>query len=276
MEPNLHPRQSNTNTAHRLTVLMYHRIGTAHNRWEQKYCVSAENFAAQMHQLASLGMHAITLDSFFAWLDGSAELPEGAFLLTFDDGFQGIYEHAAPVLKSLGWPATIFLVSALLGGHDDWCKQENPSGEVYPLMGLTEIKALQQQGFSFHSHTRHHARLPSLSDQALIDELAGSRQELSAALGTEVDYLAYPYGGYDERVIEAARAAGYRAAFSVQPGFNRRDIDRYRLRRLDVFGTDTPTMLARKIQHGVNDAGLNYRVRYYLERLCSRIPGFAK
>ena len=49
------------------------------------------------------------------------DLPDGSFLLTFDDGFLGVYEYAVPVLRDLGWPATVFLVSQRIGGRDDWC-----------------------------------------------------------------------------------------------------------------------------------------------------------
>ena len=45
-----------TSSAQRIPVLMYHRIGSAHNDWERKYCVSPETFAAHMDTLVT--MHA--------------------------------------------------------------------------------------------------------------------------------------------------------------------------------------------------------------------------
>ncbi|HMY77763.1 MAG TPA: polysaccharide deacetylase family protein, partial [Thauera aminoaromatica] len=102
-------------------------------------------------------------------------------------------------------------------------------------------------------------------------QLAGARDDLEALLGEPVDYLAYPYGRYDERVLRQARHAGYRAAFSVQPGFNRPEVDRFRLRRLDVFGTDTPAMLRRKITLGSNDGRLTAALRYNAGRVLARL-----
>jgi len=262
--------------ATRVTVLMYHRIGKAHNAWEHKYCVSPERFAAQMRSLANQGMEAVSIDDFVAWIGRNKELPHNSFLITFDDGFLGVYEYALPVLKDLTWPATVFLVSGFISGRDEWCKAENPSGQLYPLLGLRQIETMAKSGFSFHSHTRHHRRLPTLTDAELTDQLAGSRQELADALGTPIDYLAYPYGLYDARVVEATRAAGYLAAFSVQPGFNRFDVDPYRIRRLDIFGTDTPSMLLRKVKLGDNDGSLRHAAGYYLGRLSSRIQGLTR
>lgn len=267
--------QINSRVSHatllRAVVLMYHRIGKAHNTWERKYCVSPGCFAAHMRQLANQGMKAVDINDFVAWTAGEMDLPDGSFLLTFDDGFYGVYEHAMPVLYELNWPATVFLVSSLLGQRDIWCEKENPSGRTYPLLGHSQIYAMRKHGFSFQSHSRTHADLTKISDKALRDELTGARVELEDVLGSAVPYLAYPYGRYNERVVEMARQAGYRSAFSVQPGFNRRGINPYGIRRLDVFGTDTPAQLMRKIKLGTNDGSLAHSIQYYLERLRDRL-----
>jgi peptidoglycan/xylan/chitin deacetylase (PgdA/CDA1 family) len=251
----------------RIPVLMYHRVGEAHNAWERKYCVSAHRFAEHMRMLKHSDWQAVSIKHFFAWLDGEAELPRKSFVLTFDDGFLGVYEHAAPVLAALNWPATVFLVSKLIGKQDTWCESHNPSGATYPLMDASHIEQLRSQGLSFQSHTRCHTDLPTLADEALRDQLAGSREDLQSLLGCAVDYLAYPYGRYDERVLRETQLAGYLGAFSVQPGFNRRDADRFRIRRLDVFGTDSAAALRRKIMLGCNDGSLMQFVRYGANRI---------
>lgn len=257
----------------RVLVLMYHRVGEARNAWEARYCISPQRFAAHMQTLADNGFRAVPERALVDWLDGGPALPDGAFVLTFDDGFRGVREHALPVLEAMAWPFTVFLVSELLGGHDDWTRASNPDGTTYPLLSVDEVLDMQQRGCSFHSHTRSHASLPKLDDAALADELAGSRQAIAGLLGHGVDFLAYPFGHLDERVEAAARAAGYRAAFSVQPGFNRRDVNRYRIRRLDVAGTDTPAMLLRKMRLGSNDGRLHASVGYYWRRLVERLIG---
>lgn len=259
------------NSNSRIPVLMYHRIGTAANDWERKYCVAPDRFAAQMRTLKDRGMRPCGIDDFVAWLCGRKILGDKTFLLTFDDGFYGVYEHAMPVLSEFDWPATVFMVSALIGKRDLWSEKENPSGHTYPLLDREHIEEMRKHGFSFHSHSRTHADLTKMTDPALKDELCGARMELENLLGTAVPYLAYPYGRYDERVLAVAREAGYSAAFSVQPGFNRPGIDPYRIRRLDVFGTDTPARLSRKIALGSNDGSWLQSVKYYATQLGARV-----
>jgi peptidoglycan/xylan/chitin deacetylase (PgdA/CDA1 family) len=257
--------------AQRIPVLMYHRVGSADNEWERRYCIAPEQFSRHMRHVASKGMRACSLADFFSWLRQEKSLPEGSFLLTFDDGFLGVYEHAAPVLQKLGWSATVFLVSRLIGKRDEWCKAENPSGATYPLLAREHISAMRDMGFTFQSHTRRHPDLTTLSEQTLMAELAGSRHDLEDMLGEEVRYLAYPYGRLNEHVLRATHAAGYDAAFSTQPGFNRRGVDHYRIRRLDIFGTDTATMLARKIHFGSNDGSWQQTIRYYNSRVVEKL-----
>lgn len=256
--------------ANRVTVLMYHRIGNARNDWELKYCVGPARFASHMVALQRHGMRPCSIEDFVAWLEGTCTLRDGSFVLTFDDGYLGVYEHAFPLLSQMGWPAAVFLVSGLIGKKDEWDGREN-SGTTYPLLGRSEIAVMARGGISFHSHSRSHPDLRSLSGRSLWDELAGARQDLEDLLGRPAPYLAYPYGRYDESVVEAVKASGYAAAFSVQPGFNRSNVDRYRIRRLDVYGTDTATALLRKISLGSNDGSWRHLIRYYADRVAARV-----
>lgn len=253
----------------RVPVLMYHRVGEVQNDQERKYCISAERFAGHMRSLNRAGWRAVSIDNFFAWLDPHTELPERSFLLTFDDGFLDVYEHAHPVLKALGWPATMFLVSGLIGQTDSWPKTGNPVAHSYPLLDKHQINIMQREGWSFHGHSRNHCDLTALSETELDEQISGCRKDL-LALGLNPRFFAYPYGRFGEREASAVRSAGYEAAFSVQPGFNRQNVDRMRIRRLDVFGTDTPAMLLRKITLGGNDGSLTEYARSLTRRFTAR------
>lgn len=257
-------------SAVRIPVLMYHRIGPSHNARERRFCVTPKQFAQHMQLLADKGYQACSCDEFIGWLRGDITLPDKSFHITFDDGYMGVYEHALPVLHELGWPATMFLVSGLIGGSDIWCQKENHSSAGHPLVGLSEIEAMQKNGFCFYSHSRSHADLTALSDQALQQELRESKADLESLLGIPAPFLAYPYGRYDEHTVKAAQAAGYEAAFATRSGFNRIGQDPFRIRRIDVFGTDTPRQLLRKITLGANDGSLTYSVRYYIRRILAR------
>lgn len=254
-------------------VLMYHRVGEVRHPAEARYCVTPRRFADQMHALARSGYRAVPVDAFVAWLEGGPALRERDFVLTFDDGFLGVLDHAAPTLEQLGWPFTVFLVTDLLGTVDAWQRNDGTAGGQYPLLGPEDLQGMAGRGACFHSHTCRHLSLPTLGDAELRAELILSHEALERLLGRGERYIAYPYGHVDDRVVAASRRAGYKAGFSVQPGFNRQDVDRFRIRRLDVAGTDTPDMLLRKMRLGSNDGSRMAGARYVAHRIADRLGG---
>jgi peptidoglycan/xylan/chitin deacetylase (PgdA/CDA1 family) len=253
-------------TAQRIPVLMYHRVGEPdHPR--DIYCIRPALFSAQMQALARAGYQAVCIEDFDAWRRGEKSLPENSFVLTFDDGFTGVLDYAAPALKKLGWPATVFLVAGKLGGQSDWEITTKEPMLPHPLMNAEQLRSLSAQGFSLHSHSLLHHDLTKQETSALEQDLRDSRALIADICGKVPRYLAYPYGRHNEAVRNAAQRAGFTSAFSVESGFNRPGESAYQIRRLDVFGTDTPAMLLRKIRLGTNKGSLTHLMRYYLHRI---------
>lgn len=252
--------------AERIPVLMYHRVAEPdHPR--DIYCIRPEHFSAQMQALARASWRAVSIEDFDAWRRGEKSLPENSFVLTFDDGFTGVYDFAAPALKKLEWSATVFLVAGKLGGQSDWEVTTGESMPPHPLMDAQQLRSLSAQGFSLHSHSLLHHDLTTLETSALEQDLRDSRALIADITGQAPAYLAYPYGRHNEAVRNAAQRVGFTTAFSVESGFNRPGESAYQIRRLDVFGTDTPSMLLRKIRLGTNDGSLTHLMRYYLHRI---------
>jgi peptidoglycan/xylan/chitin deacetylase (PgdA/CDA1 family) len=249
---------------------MYHRVGEAVNAWERRYCVRPWQFAAHMAALHDGGYRPCRIDEYFEWVAGSRRLPDRSFLLTFDDGFAGVYEHARPVLLELGWTATVFVVSGRIGAHDDWDTGNNPARRHHPLMDKGQLERMLADGFSLQSHSRSHSDLTSISRSQLKDELEGSRRDLEALQGAPVHFLSYPFGRFDADVKRAAGQAGFRGALSTKPGFNRLGSDAMALLRLEVAGTDTAGLLMRKMKFGCNDGSWRTTARYLVGRAAAR------
>jgi peptidoglycan/xylan/chitin deacetylase (PgdA/CDA1 family) len=92
------------------------------------------------------------------------------------------------------------------------------------VMTWDHLRSLSRAGMDVESHTRRHRVLQTLDDDALRDELAGSRQELEAQLGRPVRALAYPVGRRIARLARIRKAvaeAGYRVGVSNASGATR-------------------------------------------------------
>ncbi len=60
----------------------------------------------------------IALDELESRLDGGKTLGEPVAAITFDDGYQDVYDHAFPLLQRKGLPAAVFVVTDLIGTSD--------------------------------------------------------------------------------------------------------------------------------------------------------------
>jgi peptidoglycan/xylan/chitin deacetylase (PgdA/CDA1 family) len=69
---------------------------------------------------------------------------------------------------------------------------------------------------------------------ALEEEVVASRGELYRATGVWPEFFAYPFGHWSPRVRDYVRAAGYRAALTLDFGLNRPSADPWSLRRVNV------------------------------------------
>lgn len=74
--------------------------------------------------------------------DGSAHRPMAA--ITFDDGFQSIYQNAYPILQELGVPATVFPTTGLVGtdGTVWFCR-------INRALALTRKRTVHWDGLTF-------------------------------------------------------------------------------------------------------------------------------
>lgn len=211
-------------------VLMYHGVDrVAAARDPHAMFVTPEAFRAQVEDLLESGFVPISEQDYLAALQG-APTPRKAVLLTFDDGYVGVGEHAAPVLASFGVPSVLYVPAGLLGGWSDWLEPRHR----HPLMTGDELRAVRQQGVAIGCHGLDHSDLTTLSDRELRRHTVETRQVLEAVVGEEIRSFAFPYGTHDARARAAVRDAGYRAAFAVHERS-----DDFSIRRVDVNGLDT-------------------------------------
>jgi peptidoglycan/xylan/chitin deacetylase (PgdA/CDA1 family) len=117
---------------------------------------------------------------------------------------------------------------------------EPPSGldPAVPMMGWDEARQLVRLGFSVGSHSSRHAILANEPPSVQLSDLRQAKERLETGLGVDVGVLAYPNGtgaDYNAATVEAAAAAGYRAAATTIPGWNTASTSRWELKRFVMY-----------------------------------------
>jgi peptidoglycan/xylan/chitin deacetylase (PgdA/CDA1 family) len=170
-----------------------------------------------------------------AWLVEGGPLPEKPILIAFDDGHADLAQYALPVFQRYGLSAVIYVVSRMIGGVSEW--DTNRGLSARPLMSSSQILEWRDRGFEFGSHTRTHPDLTGMTDEALEEEIQGSRDDLVKLLGETVPSFAYPFGRSSDRVCQVV-ARHYSVAFGAEPGLNELSLDPYRLKRTQINDSD--------------------------------------
>jgi len=192
-------------TAPPIPILMYHVIANppANDPANGLY-VSPSLLSAQVSALAAAGYEAITLQRAYDIWSGAAARPPLPVVLSFDDGYISVYDHALPTLAARGWPGVLNLQVGRIGV---------PGG-----LTATEIAAMVRAGWEIDDHTVTHPDLTRLTGPRLTREISGAAGDIRRQFGVPVHFFCYPAGRYDPAVVAAVRAAGFLGATTTWPG----------------------------------------------------------
>ena len=211
-------------------VLTYHDIGP---QARGRLVIAARSFADQMRYLKANHYRVIALAEFFEFLQLRRQLPRRAVVLTFDDGYRSFLTHAYPVLKELGFTATLFVYTDYVGAGRN-------------ALGWEDLARLAAEGFQVEGHTKTHGdlrRQPGESEaehsRRLRGELESSQRLFQQRLGRPAKFLAYPYGAADEAVLAYTREAGFQGGLTVFREGNASFVPLFRIRRSQIYAEMT-------------------------------------
>jgi peptidoglycan/xylan/chitin deacetylase (PgdA/CDA1 family) len=213
------------------------------------------------------------------------ELPPRPVIVTFDDGYRGVLDHALPILERYGIPATVFVsASPMLDGRHFWfdalCRRQGEAAVLnaralpyHEWQALTESTATALDETESHrpltvaelerlaaspyieigAHTLTH---PTLALAPVADqqrEIAGGRAALERVLGKPVPAFAYPYGNlfgdYTSETVSLVHDARFDLAFTTGASFAKVEGDPLQIPRFMMLDTVGDVELAHRLVH---------------------------
>jgi peptidoglycan/xylan/chitin deacetylase (PgdA/CDA1 family) len=232
-------------------VLTYHDFGFERR---DPFCLDPASFEGQIRWLAEQG-RSISLPVLRGFLAGRGQLPQGAVLVTIDDGDAGVARHAWPVLERYRVPAVAFIIAGQLG----WPGR----------LTADEVRDLAGRGLEIGSHSMTHPSMARIPPAQARQEALDSKRQLEALIGRPVTAFAYPYGtlaDFDPEVADILAACGYECAFTSQHGAATPRLPMMSLPRVKVEAGDPPWIFPRLCDGALDCWELVDRALWRLQR----------
>src|SRR5690625_5011153 len=185
-----------------MTLLTYHRVGGGS---ADELDLDATTFAAQVEALSRHDV--VSLDAAAQMLDDDA-VRAGAVVVTFDDGFADMYEHAWPRLAERRLPFTLYLATAYIGGDLRW-EGSTAQSALGAALTWDQIGEMADSGLcTIGNHTHRHVVPTRLTP----DELDACNDAIEQRLGVRPRHFAYPWGRVAPPAAEAEVRTRFRTA----------------------------------------------------------------
>jgi biofilm PGA synthesis lipoprotein PgaB len=199
-----------TLSAQSAVVLQYHHVST---ETPTSTSISPERFAMHLDYLEESGFDIVPLQHLVDALRKGKPLPNKVAAITFDDGYISIHDTAWPLLKKKGWPFTVFI-------------NTEPHDQRKPLfMSWDQLREMAKGGVTIANHTVSHPyllqRQPGHDEVQwkawVSNEISAAQDRIEAEIGKAPLLLAYPFGEFDNTILEIVEQLGY-VGFGQQSG----------------------------------------------------------
>jgi peptidoglycan/xylan/chitin deacetylase (PgdA/CDA1 family) len=213
----------------RVPILMYHHIDDAPpgaDAWRYDLSVSPHDFEAQLRYLKQEGYESISLNDLALHLTRGKPLPPKPIILTFDDCYADAYTQAFPLLRRFDFTGTFFLISEPVNADDP------------DFLSWAEVEEMHAAGMRFEPHSFNHPDLRNRGFDFLVFQVLAAKEAIEARTGEPCRFFAYPFGRYDDYVIDVLRSAHYWGAVLTEQGATHTADDLFTLHRVRVHGGD--------------------------------------
>jgi peptidoglycan/xylan/chitin deacetylase (PgdA/CDA1 family) len=191
-------------------ILLYHRFGPT---VADGMTIKTTVFESHLKYLRENGYKVIPLRQLVDYYQKKGPAPAAkSVVIVEDDAHKTVYSDMFPLAKKYNVPVTVFVYPSAI------------SNAKY-AMTWDQLRDLQKSGlFEIESHTFWHPnfkkdkkKLKPAEFEKLVDtQLRKSKAKLEKEMGRKVDLLAWPFGIYDDYLLQKAAAAGYIGTFTIE------------------------------------------------------------
>jgi peptidoglycan/xylan/chitin deacetylase (PgdA/CDA1 family) len=209
-------------------ILTYHSIGDDVPEDDNGlYNLSEDKFYKQMKYLYDNNYNVCSLNN----------IKKNCICITFDDGFLNNLIKALPILEKFKFDFTVFVSPDLIINNNN-----NLYMTTNDLINLSNYDNVIIGG-----HSYHHKRLGIMSTNQAEIEIYKCKNWLEKLLKKEIIHFSFPYGSYNNELIELLKKHNFHSSSTVKFGSNTLDSNFYELKRTDIFSYDSLSDFVSKV-----------------------------
>jgi peptidoglycan/xylan/chitin deacetylase (PgdA/CDA1 family) len=221
-------------------ILIYHQVGVDFGREME---VSTEAFAEHIDWMQANG-EIVDLETAIE-RRGEPDADK-LFVLTFDDGFEDVYDNAFPLMKERDIPFTLYLTTRPIETGEP-IDPRYPGAKPLTWDQVNEMAATGLVTAGAHTHT--HLNLRSATVDQIADELDTSNELIFKRTGISPRHFTYPWGWWSEAAHRAVSSSYESATLgSGSPLSDSTDI--HCLSRVPLQRTDGARLALFKLRFG--------------------------
>ena len=220
-------------------ILIYHQVGTETGRQME---VTSAAFRAQLDWMLANGKIVSLEDALRR--RGSLEANR-LFVLTFDDGYEDVFENAYPLLEREGIPFTLYLSTQHI-------ESGVPLGPGRPPLSWEQVTKMTESGLvTLGGHTHRHTYLGRARLDLVEEELAASDELIEDRTGITPRHFAYPWGHWSP-IADTVVRRRYESAVLGAGAPVTASTDRFLVHRLPIQHGDGFFYFKRKVLRGMS------------------------
>lgn len=212
----------------KVPVLMYHGVSDDFQDDQEvgnsPFYITIDQFRSQMSYLHEHGYQTMALARFGDMLRNDLSVIDAdvskMIIITFDDGYQNNYFHALKILKEFSFIATFFVVVNRIGTEN--------------YLTWEQLIQMANEGMEIQSHTYNHKPLELLSLEEVEQDLRLSKEILEQKLNKSVNFISYPHGSYNRKIIDIVKKVGFKGSCTSEVCFANSNSNPFTIGRLDI------------------------------------------
>ncbi len=189
-------------------ILMYHMLSDSVP--SSAFIITPDEFEADIRWLKEAGYTFCKAKD----LEREPKSPhEKRVAITFDDGYESDYTLALPILEKYEACATFFVVGSLVGTSGYMTEEQ--------LFALAQSEAAQVGNHSYSYHGKSYEEVQLMYAEApdvILKDFARNQAFLRVATNRNITACSFPYGVYNEKVVQELKKQGLTLLSSDEKG----------------------------------------------------------